>query len=202
MTSASSPWAHVTLYYGSFFAANALLGMFGVWTYNRLAIDVVTNTPGNQELRITRNVVTVNQGPHRSFWELFYDAMRPLYPWVDPALLFALQPVGGNVIWQIDNRNSVNYDTFVSLQMLTQFQGAFRRTRFPTSLPGVLNTQFRISDGLVRIVCAYAQQFGLATDALIGFLPNGTRRAKMQRLIFSELAPAAIRRGRRRPTLV
>src|SRR5262245_56287838 len=26
---ASAPWAHVTLYYASFFSANAILGMFG-----------------------------------------------------------------------------------------------------------------------------------------------------------------------------
>src|SRR6266581_4007811 len=27
----NAPWAHVTLYYSSFFAANAILGMFGGW---------------------------------------------------------------------------------------------------------------------------------------------------------------------------
>src|SRR5437870_13269655 len=27
----NAPWAHVTLYYSSFFGANAILGMFGGW---------------------------------------------------------------------------------------------------------------------------------------------------------------------------
>src|SRR5262249_44800235 len=27
----NAPWAHVTLYYASFFGANAILGMFGGW---------------------------------------------------------------------------------------------------------------------------------------------------------------------------
>src|SRR5712671_5035449 len=36
----NAPWAHVTLYYSSFFAANAILGMFGVWSHLKRLVDV------------------------------------------------------------------------------------------------------------------------------------------------------------------
>jgi hypothetical protein len=44
----NAPWAHVTLYYSSFFAANAILGMFGVWIDLRRVIDVEQGTPNSK----------------------------------------------------------------------------------------------------------------------------------------------------------
>src|SRR5690348_15473407 len=47
----NAPWEHVTLYYSSFFSANAILGMFGVWAnFNRL-IDVDQGSPNSQVFR-------------------------------------------------------------------------------------------------------------------------------------------------------
>src|SRR5262249_41935775 len=46
MLVSSCGWAHVTLYYGSFFAASALLGLFGGFVDGPTVIDVVTNAPG------------------------------------------------------------------------------------------------------------------------------------------------------------
>lgn len=71
----NAPWAHVTLYYSSFFAANAILGMFGVWTNGRYLVDVEQGTPNSQALRITRKPQSPNRenGSHRKFWDFFYD---------------------------------------------------------------------------------------------------------------------------------
>ena len=54
----AAPWAHVTLYYSSFFAANAILGMFGGYVKTegkRTVIDVLTQMPDSQEFLITRD---------------------------------------------------------------------------------------------------------------------------------------------------
>ena len=52
MVPVSAPWAQVTLYYGSFFAANAVLGIFGGWighTQNgNIAVDVERGASGTQ----------------------------------------------------------------------------------------------------------------------------------------------------------
>src|SRR6266404_5934629 len=50
----NAPWAHVTLYYSSFFSANAILGMFGVWGHFNRLIDVECGTPNGQVFRINR----------------------------------------------------------------------------------------------------------------------------------------------------
>lgn len=54
----NAPWAHVTLYYSSFFAANAILGMFGVWVHFERLVDVDNGVATNQVLRITRRAAS------------------------------------------------------------------------------------------------------------------------------------------------
>src|SRR6266516_4758285 len=51
----NAPWAHVTLYYSSFFAANAILGMFGAWSHLKRLVDVESGIPHSQVLRIAKN---------------------------------------------------------------------------------------------------------------------------------------------------
>ena len=46
MIRSCSPWAHVTLYYGTWYASQALLGMFGCVVFNRYVIDVDRGSPG------------------------------------------------------------------------------------------------------------------------------------------------------------
>src|ERR1700674_514085 len=50
----NAPWAHVTLYYSSFFGANAILGMFGGWLDHERLVDVEQGVPANQILRIPK----------------------------------------------------------------------------------------------------------------------------------------------------
>ena len=80
----NAPWAHVTLYYSSFFAANAILGMFGVWVHFQRLVDVEQGTPNDQVLRITRRIQSPSgySGSHKVFWDLFYEGRNIISPWV------------------------------------------------------------------------------------------------------------------------
>ncbi len=102
LVASAAPWAHVTLYYSSFFAASSLVGMFGGWldTPNRI-VEVKTNTPGTQELVLRKNPVSPNtyRGSHRQFWDFFYVACAPLLPWTDSAHHLALTPVSSDITW-------------------------------------------------------------------------------------------------------
>lgn len=80
MVPVSAPWAQVTLYYSAFFAANAILGMFGGWLgrwKTDILVDVESGVPGSQELKIHRKFASPNgaKGPHRIFWDVYYDAV-------------------------------------------------------------------------------------------------------------------------------
>jgi len=185
MMPGSSSWAHVTLYYSSFYAARALLGLFGGWVnkYGKKYIEVSKAKPGLQELTI-RAVSSTFGGSHQKFWELFYNSMPPLFPWVDSKFRFALEPVSGKSDWLIQNRNDVNYDTHTAFQLIRKFQVDFNKASFPGSLPGVLGTQYGITDGLLSILLPFANQFGIATDALDILTPAGSRKHKSNLLIF------------------
>jgi hypothetical protein len=188
ITSAIS-WSHVTLYYGSFYTASALLRAFGGWVVNPSAvIDVSVSSPGGQELGIRRNVQSTYRGSHQRFWDFFYTAMTSLIPWIDPSLRLGVTPISNVRTWQIENRNKINYDTYEACGLMTNFNKSFRKSRFHASLPGALKTQFTVFQALLVITCDFVKQFGLKTDALdaIGSI---NRRAKIRELIFDEKAP-------------
>src|SRR5437867_6552917 len=82
----NAPWAHVTLYYSSFFAANAILGMFGGFVKSegkRTVVDVVTQGTGAQTFLITRKapVPLPATGSHGVFWAYFYNAAPHITAW-------------------------------------------------------------------------------------------------------------------------
>src|SRR5664279_1872798 len=52
----NAPWAHVTLYYASFFGANAILGMFGGWLDHERMVEVSNGTPNSQALRLLKKL--------------------------------------------------------------------------------------------------------------------------------------------------
>jgi len=201
MMPGAANWAHVTLYYSSYFAARALMGMFGGWIGTKVVVEVTTSQPGGQELVVTRPQTNYNP-PHEKFWDLFYGAVESLVPWVDGKLRFAIDPIGGNVTWQTQNRNEINYDSFAACQLASLFQATFKPTRFPASLPGVLSTQFSVAEGLLLIVCRFVRQFGLATDALDALLPAGARSGKINRLVFRDRPARVVQMTRARSFLV
>lgn len=170
---ASAPWAQVTLYYASFFAANAILGMFGGWIGHTRdgirVVDVEHGVPGTQSLRIHRKLSSPNgaAGSHRIFWDFFYDAVASISAWAPSSLAVALTPINNDFAWQIGERNDVNYDMFRAWAASKRFQGTFKPNKL-TSLSGPLQLQFEASERLMRLALQFAEKVGLATNALEG----------------------------------
>jgi hypothetical protein len=192
MMSSAAPWAHVTLYYASFFAASGLLEMFGCYVANKFIVEVANPNPFSQELRTNASIMAAMRriGPHESFWTLFYQCSPTLRPWVtDPKLRTALDPVNGDDTWQIDARNRVNYDTYWSLDAMSSFQQNFVVGSFPTCLQGDLSTQRSRTDLMIELAYSFVNQFGLSTDALSVLTPAGTRGQKVQQLILNGVPP-------------
>jgi hypothetical protein len=199
MTTSSSAWGHVTLYYGSWFASHALLSMFGcaVLAAKRV-VDVKFGSPGHQELQIRAigsglgQEPSTRQGSHEVYWDLFYRAALDLIPLVAPRFAAVLSPISGDPIWQIEKRNQVNYDTLASIRLSESFQGTFCEDRFPACLTGVLSTQFQIAETLLELACSYACKFRLKTDALNGLGVPGSLREKVRSLICEAKVPSLV----------
>lgn len=177
----SAPWAYVTLYYGSFFVAKALMGIFGVWLTDRAKIITVARSyPGSQQFECRRYVSPTGAGSHAQFWELYYNEMAVLVPYLTATERFAVQPPGADFDWQCDERNRVNYDSYEALELARQFGAMFTTAGFPGSLPGSLNTQYRFLETALLVCGQYARSVGLNTDAVDALcaLPSRTERVK------------------------
>lgn len=203
MIPSSSAWAHVTLYYGSWYASRALLGMFGCTVFSRVVVDVKKGSPGQQKLRLrvigneAGQQPTTFRGSHRIFWDIFYTAVQNLIPMVDPRFAAVLSPVGGNRVWQIQHRNEVNYNSHIGLRLAEDFDRSFSKQRFPGCLPGVLNTQFGILETLLELVYSYAHQFSLKTDALNGLGSPACLRDKVSHLVYADRPPGLVRKTKK-----
>lgn len=193
---ASAPWAQVTLYYASFFAANAILGMFGGWIgYSQKGarvVEVAQGTPGAQTLRIHRKLKSPNgvNGSHRYFWDFFYDATAPISPWADAQLAAALTPVNNDFAWQITQRNEVNYDMFDAWSAVHRFHTTFRPAKLD-SLRGPLQLQFEAGERLIKLALQFATDVGLATTALEGCGQAGTV-AHIRKSLSAQRAPRLV----------
>ncbi len=190
MIPTSSHWAHVTLYYGSWFAAHAILGMYGCAVLGRHVVEVNTSAPGNQSLRVLRIGNRGNQfqfarnGSHKRFWEAFYTTTPSIINFADARYAATMSPVANDVEWLINQRNKVNYQPIDTFELFDAFASAFSSSRFPFSLPGELSTQFTVCEGLMAIGYSFANQFGLRTDALDLLGLQGTLAQKIERLIY------------------
>lgn len=204
MLPSSSAWAHVTLYYGSWYASRALLGMFGCTVFfGKYVVDVEEGSPGQQELRHRKIGPRAGQQPttyigtHRVFWDLFYTAVQSLAPMVNSRFAAVLSPVSGDRTWQIQRRNEVNYDSYVACRLAKDFGRSFSGQGFPGCLPGVLSTQFRVLETLLELVYSYADQFGLATDALDSLGHGACLREKVRRLVYADQPPGLVRKTKK-----
>ena len=203
MIPSASPWALVTVYYGIWYASRALLGMFGCTIVRNLVIDVQKSSPGQQELRLRRignyqgQQQTTYKGSHRIFWDLFYTAVISLRTMVAPKFAAALSPVKGDPVWLIEQRNEVNYDSWIALGFIQHFGSSFSKHRFPGSLPGSLVTQFSILELLLELTYSYASQFNVQTDALIRIGQYGSLRDKVSELVYKEKAPGLVRKTKK-----
>ena len=193
----SAPWAQVTLYYSSFFAANALLGMFGGWMGNVkavvCAIDVERGVIGSQELKIVRGYKspTRARGSHRVFWDYFYAESRAnIAPWAPLALLLALDPVNSDTGWQIKERNDANYDMYHAWASTMSFAGTFQSARLD-SLSGPAAQQMEKTAQLIKLALHFANECGLSGGALHGCGATGTR-AQLQKRLVTKPAPKLV----------
>jgi hypothetical protein len=165
MLPSSSAWAQVTLYYGTWYTAHAILALFGGAVLKKLVVDVERSSPRRQALRVNR-ISSQYRGSHRQFWDLFYRAVAPLRPRVPANLAIGLIPVSNDPVWQISRRNEVNYDPLEALKLADAFNRTYSHATFPSSLPGALATQYRVFESLIEIAFDFAQQFSVRTDGL------------------------------------
>lgn len=197
MQPSSIAWAHVTLYYGSFYSAHALLGMFGVWALDdKKVLSVVNGTPGTQQFKTNAGYIR-GAGSHKAFWDYFYRSVAALLPLVDATLRFALEPVSSDRHWLIKSRNTINYDTQAALALGTDHQQRFRPAALRSSLPGQVGMQLAVLEGLLAIAVGFARSVGLNSDALDGLAPSGSRSDKVKSLIF-DAPPTSLGRQAKR----
>lgn len=192
LVASAAPWAHVTLYYSSFFGAQALVGMFGGWidAPDRI-VQVQTNAPLSQELVLKKKVKSPNLygGSHRMFWDFFYDACTPMINWTtDAAHHFALTPVSSVRTWQIDERNDVNYDARTAYDAVTAFPGKLNATNFRKSLSGSIVTQLEVTEGMLLLAFEFARDFKIDSHALAA-LNVGKRPDCIKRLVAQAKLP-------------
>lgn len=186
MAPGSVPWAHVTLYYSSFYAANAILGMFGGWVGSvsrTTVVDVVTQGAGSQEFLITRNATPPGpaQGSHRAFWAFFYDAAPQILPWAPAGLTSALAaPVSTE--WQANTRNDVNYDMFAAYEASSHFKTNFTAAGFPASVTGNLGQQLETTEKMLELGLTFARDLSLECYGLDGLSTSRGRKKSQRRL--------------------
>ena len=187
----NAPWAHVTLYYSSFFAANAILGMFGVWVHFERLVDVDTGTIANQVLRISRRVQSPSgyKGSHKIFWDFFYEGCNAISPWVPTQLQSVTQPVNNDRAWQITARNEVNYDMFRAYDGALQLNSTFNPKKL-RSLTGPLAQQLEVAENMLKLALYFANSFSLGSFPFEG-LGTGAR-AKILRALVTKTPPGLV----------
>jgi hypothetical protein len=190
MNDVSVGWAFVTLYYGAFFAASALLGMCGAW---KLAtpgkvIEPTKTSPGQQKFEIVK-LTSTYRGSHQQFWDFYYSNAVHLRPWIKAKHIFSILPISGDVVWPITNRNDLNYDSFAAVNLSRIVKGSFKSKTFPTCLPGVLTTQFRFLENILSLAGTYAQRIGIETDAVSSLSTNPTRVSRIRALVVDTPTP-------------
>ncbi len=193
---ATTPWAQVTLYYASFFAANALLGMFGVWIGQSQLIDVECGVPNQQVLKVRRNVrrgPTGLSGSHRLFWDFFYEACSSLSPWVPNRMRGVMTPVNNDRTWQIKERNAVNYDTSRAHEAALRFQQSFqpKKKRPRTTLTGAIRQQLEVTEQMLKLAFHFANKFQVQSFALDGFGVPG-HRSRVIRAVATKVPPSLV----------
>jgi hypothetical protein len=184
----NAPWAQVTLYYSSFFAANAILGMFGVWVHFERLVDVDNGVATNQVLRITKRAASPSgyKGSHQVFWDFFYEGCNSISPWVPNQLQSVAVPINNDRIWQITSRNDVNYDMFSAFDGALRLNSSFNPKKL-RSLGGPLRQQMDVTEGMLKLALYFAKAFGVSSFAYEG-LGTGAR-SKVLRALVTKVPP-------------
>jgi hypothetical protein len=195
-TASSTFWAHVSLYYSSWFTAHAIVGMFGCWVgprrkNNLVVIEAAVHAPGSQQLNVAKNhpLSLQNTGSHQRFWDAYYQAMTQVVMWTEPELQLAVIPILNSPIWAIEQRNTINYQTETAFDIVSHFKANFRKKTFPNCLYGETRTQYELSKSLLLFASARAKEFRLKTDVFQSF---GTRAEAIEKLVFKARRPSLI----------
>ena len=187
----NAPWAHVTLYYSGFFAANAILGMFGGWIDHERMVDVEQGLPTGQILKVTKRPRSPNgyTGSHRVFWDYFYEGCNTIAPWVPAELQVAITPVKGDRRWLTDSRNGVNYDMHGAYTGAIFFGSNFNPKKLD-SISGSLGQQLEISESMLKLALYFAKELKVKSFAFEG-LGTGSR-AQVFREMVTKPTPALV----------
>jgi hypothetical protein len=197
MIPSASHWGHVTLYYGAWFAAHALLAMHGCILLRQHVVDVEIGTPGAQALRIRSfgNAGLCFQrryGSHNHFWQLFYDITTSLRPQLAPGNAASITPISGDPFWLTDHRNEINYNTHSSILAGGSFPSSFTAQSMSACLSGPLATQWEVTEKMLLLAFELARQYGLQTDSIAQVYPSTDLRTAVKEQVFHKKAPSLV----------
>jgi hypothetical protein len=180
----NAPWAHVTLYYSAFFAANAILGMFGAWVHIERLVDVENGAPTSQTFRVHKKFRSPSgyRGSHQIFWDFYYEACNSIGPLAPPELQAATVPVKSDRGWLIRARNEVNYDTFAAFDSSVEFNASFNPKKL-RSVTGALGMQLEVTEGMLKLALHFANSFGVNSFALDALGSTGKRGSVLRSLV-------------------
>jgi hypothetical protein len=189
LVASSASWSWVTMYYSSYHAASTILGCLGVTVnpgFDGVLIDVARESAGSQTLNVRpcpKRGPTIPGGSHRAFWDFFYHYMASFKGTLPPSIKSVADPVARNPAWQIERRNSVNYDTFVAINECAKFSAGFHSTSFPACLDPDFGVQRSTTVAMVDAALWLTNEVGLRTDAWEAVSPKGSRRQRLEAAI-------------------
>lgn len=187
----SSYWTGVGLYYSAFFAAKAIMGMYGCWFKTPKSwIEVVDTTPGKQRLIFRPRVYAGSGGPHQLGWRAYYAATTSLRPSAStPEAIFALNPINSSETWLIDTRNEINYNPFQAFRLKEEFEGSFDNADIPACFSGKFSTMYTVSNAFIAYARQTAIDLSLKTDV---FAVHADRAQWIRMLVTSAQEPALV----------
>lgn len=180
----NAPWAHVTLYYASFFGANAILGMFGGWLGHSSMVEVSDGTPKSQKLCFLPKLHSPKgfRGSHQIFWDNFYEGCdTTIRAWAPEALSPAVTPVNGDRAWQTVTRNELNYDMHGAYTAAKYFDENFNPKKL-RDLSGSIGQQLVVTESMLKLAIHFAEFFKVQSLAYEG-MGTGTRGQVFEALV-------------------
>jgi hypothetical protein len=188
----NAAWAQVTLYYSSFYAANAILGMFGVWIHLNHWADVESGLAPHQIINIHRRAQgppSGYKGSHRKFWDLYYEACTSFAPWVPVELAEAVTPINNDRIWQISARNEVNYDMAFAFDASLLMDATGNPKRLD-EYGGQLGQQREVTEKTLQLAVHFANEFQVSSFPFEGL--HGGPRQRALRALVTKPAPSLV----------
>jgi hypothetical protein len=188
----NAAWAQVTLYYSSFYAANAILGMFGVWIHLNHWADVESGLSPHQIISIHRRAQgppSGYKGSHRKFWDLYYEACTSFAPWVPVELAEAITPINNDRIWQISARNEVNYDMAFAFDASLLMDATGNPKRLD-EYGGPLGQQREVTEKTLQLAVHFANEFQVSSFPFEGL--HGGPRQRALRALVTKPAPGLV----------